>query len=129
MLKAILVIGLGGAIGSVLRWLLGISLNSLFPPIPLGTLVANLIAGYLIGIFIAFFITFPNLSPEWKLFLITGCMGGLSTFSTFSAEVAVLLQQERLWWGMAVIIVHVVGSISMTLLGFATINICKLLFR
>lgn len=129
MLKAILVIGLGGAIGSILRWLLGISLNSFFSPIPLGTLVANSIAGYLIGLFIAFFITFPNVSPEWKLFLITGCMGGLSTFSTFSAEVAVLLQQGRLVWGMAVIIVHVVGSVSMTFLGFATVHIGNLIFR
>lgn len=129
MLKAIVIVGLGGAIGSIVRWILGILLNSVLPSISLGTLVANLTAGYLVGVFIAFFLAFPSVSPEWKLFFITGCMGGLSTFSTFSAEVALLLQQGRIYWAMAVIALHVIGSVSMTLAGFATINISKLLFR
>lgn len=129
MLKAIVIVGLGGAIGSIVRWILGILLNATLPSISLGTLVANLTAGYLVGVFIAFFLAFPSVSPEWKLFFITGCMGGLSTFSTFSAEVALLLQQGRIYWAMAVIALHVIGSVSMTLAGFATINISKLLFR
>lgn len=129
MLKAILIVGLGGAIGSILRWLLGLSLNAIFPTIPLGTLTANLIAGYLIGICLSVFVIFPNITLEWKLFLITGCLGGLSTFSTFSAEVALLLQHGRALWAFITIAAHVIGSISMTLLGIATISCCKLLFK
>lgn len=125
MFNSIFVIGLGAALGAVSRWWLGSTLNALFPTIPPGTLAANLIGGYLIGLLLALFASLPQLSPEWRLFAITGFLGGLTTFSTFSAEVTALLQQGRISWAGAAILLHVVGSISMTLLGFATINAIK----
>lgn len=129
MLKAVLIIGLGGGLGAILRWLLGLSLNSLFPAIPPGTLAANLIAGYLIGIFLVIFMSNPAIAPEWKLFIITGFLGGLSTFSTFSAEVTLLIQQGRLVMGGLAIASHVIGSIAMTVLGMASVSLVKLLVK
>jgi CrcB protein len=118
--KAMLAIALGASAGAVLRWLLGVKLNSLFPAIPLGTLSANLVGGYIIGFAIAYFAQMPNLAPEWRLLIITGFCGGLTTFSTFSAEVVTLLQQGRLTWAMGAISIHVAGSLLMTLIGMAT---------
>ena len=86
-------IGIGAACGAWLRWLLGNFLNHLHGMIPLGTLAANLVGGYFIGIASAFFNGHPQLSPEWKLFIITGFLGGLTTFSTFSSETVLLLQR------------------------------------
>ncbi|MFD1260005.1 fluoride efflux transporter CrcB [Entomomonas asaccharolytica] len=129
MLKAALIIGLGGGLGAILRWVLGLLLNTLFPTIPPGTLVANLLAGYLIGLFLVIFMNNPNMAPEWKLFIITGFLGGLSTFSTFSAEVTTLLQQGRIFWAGAAVSVHVIGSITMTLLGMATVTFFKFLLK
>lgn len=125
MFNSILAISLGASLGAVLRWVLGTSLNTLFPSIPPGTLAANLIGGYLIGLAVAFFGQHPNLAPEWRLFVITGFLGGLTTFSTFSAEVTTLLQQGRLLWAGAAISVHVIGSLMMTLAGMATISVLK----
>ena len=125
MLHSILAISAGASAGAVLRWLLGRSLNTLFPAIPPGTLAANLIGGYLIGIAIAVFTGLPSLSPEWRLLIITGFLGGLTTFSTFSAEVVTLLQQGRLLWAGAAISLHLVGSLAMTVLGLATIALIK----
>lgn len=99
MLKPVLAIFLGAALGALLRWQLGIKLNNLFPSLPPGTLTANLTGGYIIGIAIAYFGTAPHISPEWRLFIITGLCGGLTTFSTFSAEVVVLLNERRLFLG------------------------------
>lgn len=120
MLNSILAISAGASLGAVLRWLLGTSLNALFPAIPPGTLLANLIGGYLIGIAVAFFSQQAGLAPEWRLFVITGFLGGLTTFSTFSAEVTTLLQQGRLMWAGGAIAVHVLGSLAATLAGLAT---------
>lgn len=120
MLSSLLAIGLGAALGAVLRWLLGLSLNALFPTVPPGTLAANLIGGYLIGIAIAVFARHPQLSAEWRLFVVTGFLGGLTTFSTFSAEVTMLIQAGRLWAAGAAVSVHVAGSLLMTFLGLAT---------
>lgn len=120
MLYSILAISAGASLGAVLRWVLGTSLNALFPAIPPGTLLANLIGGYLIGIAVAFFSQHAGLSPEWRLFVITGFLGGLTTFSTFSAEVTTLLQQGRLLWAGGAIAVHVLGSLAATLAGLAT---------
>jgi len=125
MLHSILAISIGASAGAVLRWLLGRALNTLFPTIPLGTLAANLIGGYLIGIAMAVFAALPSLAPEWRLLIITGFLGGLTTFSTFSAEVTTLLQQGRLLWAGAAISVHVGGSLAMTLLGLATVTLIK----
>lgn len=121
MLHPIIAISVGASAGAVLRWLLGIALNAVFPTIPLGTLAANLIGGYLIGLAMAVFASLPGLAPEWRLLIITGFLGGLTTFSTFSAEVTVLLQQGRYLWAGAAISVHVAGSLLMTMLGLATV--------
>lgn len=125
MLKSILVIGIGASVGAVLRWLLGTSLNALFPAVPPGTLAANLIGGYLIGVAIAIFAHNPELSPAWRLLIITGFLGGLTTFSTFSAEVTSLVQQSKLLWATAMIGIHVGGSLIMTLLGLASVALFK----
>jgi CrcB protein len=121
MLSSLFAISLGAALGAILRWLLSIGLNGLFPTLPPGTLVANLVGGYLIGLALAFFAQQPHLPPEWRLFVITGFLGGLTTFSTFSAEVTTLLQAGRLGWAGAVIATHVLGSLVMTLLGMASL--------
>lgn len=121
MYLSILAVGIGGALGSLLRWVLGLRLNTLFPSLPLGTLAANVIAGYVIGLAVAFFSRMPNLPAEWRLFVITGLMGGLSTFSTFSAEVVSHLQEGRIGWALGEIAIHVSASVVMTILGFATV--------
>jgi CrcB protein len=125
MWKPILVISLGSALGAVLRWDLGTRLNSLFPDIPPGTLTANLIGGYIIGVAVAYFAQAPDIAPEWRLLIITGFCGGLTTFSTFSAEVVTLLQQGRLAWAMSAIAIHVSGSLLMTLAGLASWQLLK----
>jgi CrcB protein len=88
--------------------------------LPPGTLTANLVGGYLVGLAIAVFTQWPQLAPEWRLFVITGFLGGLTTFSTFSAEVVIALQQGRLGWALATIAVHLCGSLALTLAGLAT---------
>lgn len=125
MLKSVIAISLGASAGAVLRWGLGLMLNALFPPIPAGTLAANLIGGYCIGLAISFFDFFPTLAPEWRLLCITGFLGGLTTFSTFSAEVTVLLQQQRLYMAVGAIALHLIGSLLMTFLGIATFALVK----
>ena len=120
MWKPILVISLGAALGALLRWVLGIKLNSFFPAIPPGTLSANLVGGYIIGLAVGYFAQTPEIAPEWRLFIITGFCGGLTTFSTFSAEVVTLLQEGRLPIAMAAIAAHVTGSLLMTLAGLAS---------
>lgn len=117
-----LAVGLGAALGAWTRWLLGLALNPLFIALPLGTLAANLLGGYLVGVAVGVFHLNTHFPLAWKLFAITGFLGGLTTFSTFSAEVAVLFQHGRLLWGCAAIAAHVCGSLAMTLLGCATAN-------
>ncbi len=121
MWKSILAISLGAALGALLRWQLGVRLNAILPSIPPGTLVANLLGAYVIGLAIAFFAFSTTVSPEWRLLVITGFCGGLTTFSTFSAELVVLLQQGRLLWASLLILAHVAGSMLMTLAGMATV--------
>ncbi|SAK54424.1 camphor resistance protein CrcB [Caballeronia temeraria] len=125
MYLSIIAVGLGGGLGSLLRWVLGLRLNAIFPNLPLGTFAANVIAGYIIGVAVAFFARFPDLSVEWRLFIITGLMGGLSTFSTFSAEVVAHLQQGRLGWALGEIAIHVSASLLMTALGIATVAVAS----
>ena len=125
MWKPILAISLGAALGALLRWQLGLKLNSIFPALPPGTLAANLIGGYVIGLAVAYFAQAPSIAPEWRLLIITGFCGGLTTFSTFSAEVVSLLQAHRLAWAMGSIATHVVGSLAMTLAGLATWQLFK----
>lgn len=120
-------ISIGAACGALLRWQLGVRLNSLLPVLPPGTLAANLIGGYIIGVAIAYLSQAPNLAPEWRLLIITGFCGGLTTFSTFSAEVVTSLQEGRLTWALATIAVHVIGSLTMTMAGLASWRALKLL--
>ncbi len=120
MLKPIFAISAGAALGALLRWGLGVRLNSLFPLLPPGTLTANLIGGYVIGLAVGYFAQAPDIAPEWRLLIITGFCGALTTFSTFSAEVVSLLQQGRLNWAMGAIAIHVTGSLLMTLAGLLT---------
>lgn len=121
MWKSIAAVSVGSSLGALLRWWLGMRLNAQFPPIPPGTLAANLIGGYVVGVAVALFATFSALAPEWRLFVITGFCGGLTTFSTFSAEVVTLLQQGRGSWALAAMATHLVGSLLMTLLGIGTV--------
>lgn len=120
MISSIAAISIGAALGALLRWALGLKMNAILPSVPLGTLAANLIGGYVIGLCVAWFAARPELSPEVRLFLVTGFCGGLTTFSTFSAEVVGLLQKGDLAAGSAAIAAHVVGSLSMTILGIAS---------
>jgi len=113
-------VGAGAALGAWARWGLGALINPLFPTVPLGTLAANLIGGYLVGFAVALFHQHAGLSPELKLFIITGFLGGLTTFSTFSAEVVALLERAQYGWALAVAGGHLVGSLAMTGLGIAT---------
>ena len=116
-------VGLGAAIGAWLRWGLGLWLNPVLPQLPLGTLLSNLIGGYLVGIAMAFFMQHPGLSPEWRLLIITGFLGGLTTFSTFSAETVTLLLRGQYAWGAAIVAAHLGGSLVMTVLGIQTVKL------
>ena len=115
-------VGLGAALGALLRWQLGAVLNGLTPAIPAGTLAANLIGGYGIGLAMAFFAQRPDLPPEWRLFVVTGLLGGLTTFSTFSAEVMTLLQQGRWVLAAGAAALHLGGSLLATAAGLATLG-------
>ena len=117
-----LVIGLGAMLGAWARWLLGLWLNPLFPAMPLGTLVANLLGGYLVGVAVTVFHLNADITPEFRLFFITGVLGALTTFSTFSAEVVALLQRAEYGWAAGTASLHLFGSLLMTGLGILTIN-------
>lgn len=123
MLKSLIVIAIGASVGAWLRWLLGIKLNALFPTIPPGTIVANMVGGYLIGLTIAFLAASPSLGPEWRLLIITGFCGGLTTFSTFSAETVTLIQEGKLLWALGSISLHLVGSLAMTAAGLLSYQV------
>jgi CrcB protein len=125
MWKSIVAISVGASMGALLRWWLATRLNSYFPSIPPGTLAANLIGGYIIGLAVALFALSPPLAPQWRLFVITGFCGGLTTFSTFSAEVVVLLQQGRALSAMSAAAVHLLGSVAMTFAGIGTVALVR----
>jgi CrcB protein len=122
MLLSIASICAGASLGAVLRWLLAGRLNPLLPALPLGTLAANLVGGYLIGIAVAVFANHPGLSPQARLFVVTGFLGGLTTFSTFSAEVVTQVQQGHWPWALATAFAHLAGSLLLTALGIATVT-------
>ena len=125
MVSSFLVVVLGGAAGCVLRWLLGNALNLLFPAIPPGTLAANLIGAYLVGISLAYFGSHPEVPPQWRLLVITGFLGGLTTFSSFSGEVVLLLRQDRLGMAFAAIAMHLGGSLLLTFAGMASASLLR----
>lgn len=120
MFAAVIAVSLGAALGALCRWGLAAGLNQAFPALPPGTLLANLVGGYLVGVAVAVFAQVPNLAPEWRLFVITGFLGGLTTFSTFSAEVVAALQQGRTGWAAATVAVHLLGSLALTLAGLVS---------
>ena len=115
-------VGVGAAVGAWLRWGLGTALNPLFPTLPLGTLAANLIGGLLIGFAMELLTRHAVLPPEVRLLVVTGFLGGLTTFSTFSAEVVTLLLRREWLWGSITIGGHVLGSLAMTIAGIAAIR-------
>jgi CrcB protein len=118
----LIAVGVGAALGAWLRWGLAALLNAAVPQLPMGTLAANLIGGFLIGVAVEIFTVHPVLPPELRLFVITGFLGGLTTFSAFSAEAVLLLQRDQYGWAAAHIGAHLVGSIAMTLLGIAAVR-------
>ncbi len=116
-------VGIGAALGAWLRWGLSTWFNPAVPSLPMGTLTANLFGGYLIGIAVAYFAASTSIAPEWRLFCITGFLGGLTTFSTFSAESVQLLMGAHYGAALLHTATHLVGSVAATFLGFVTYRI------
>jgi CrcB protein len=127
MTLSICAIAVGAALGALLRWFFATRFNALFPQLPPGTLAANILGGYLIGIAMATLFALPALAPEWRLLTVTGFLGGLTTFSTFSAEVVTALLEGRSLWALATVAAHVLGSIIMTLCGVGTVRVFRAL--
>lgn len=125
-LASVLAVGLGAFAGALLRWGFGIWFNPLLPVMPLGTLAANLLGGFVIGAALGVFNQFQSLPPEIRLFVTTGFCGGLTTFSTFSAETVTLLLRQQYGWTLAIVSAHLFGSLAMTLAG---IGVVRLLLR
>lgn len=115
-------VGIGAALGAWLRWGLGLLFNDVLPSLPLGTLIANLVGGFLIGMAVQFFFYHALLAPEWRLLVITGFLGGLTTFSTFSAESVELIGTGQTGWALLHIGAHLGGSILFTILGMHTLR-------
>ena len=122
-LLSVFAVGMGAFLGALLRWGFGLALNPLLPALPLGTLAANLLGGFVIGAAIGVFDQFQSLPPETRLFVTTGFCGGLTTFSTFSAETTTLLLRQQYGWTFAIIGAHLAGSLLMTLAGMACVRL------
>lgn len=120
--QAVIAVGAGAALGAWLRWWLGALLNPLLPALPLGTLAANIVGGYLVGVAVELFVHHGGVPAELRLFIITGFLGGLTTFSTFSAEAVTLLARAQYGWALAHILGHLAGSLVMTVLGMLTVR-------
>ncbi|MDY0976614.1 fluoride efflux transporter CrcB [Massilia sp. CFBP9012] len=113
-------VGIGAALGAWLRWAFSLWLGSLHGFVQVGTLAANLVGGFLVGLALGFFTDQPQLAPEWRLFVVTGFLGGLTTFSSFSGESVLLLQRGELGWALAHTALHLAGSLLLCAAGFAT---------
>ncbi|SEQ63180.1 fluoride efflux transporter CrcB [Giesbergeria anulus] len=118
----VLSICVGASVGALVRWRLGVWLST-GAVLPWGTLVANLIGGYLIGVLVGLFQAMPQLDPVWRLALVTGFLGALTTFSSFSVEVVGLLQQQRYLMALGWSALHLLGSLLMTIAGLQTISL------
>jgi CrcB protein len=125
MWLSILAIFCGAGLGALLRAGFNLATVGLAATLPLGTFISNMVGGYLIGIAVAFFGNNPSLSPEWKLFIITGFLGGLTTFSSFSAEVVSFMQRGEITWALATALLNLVGSLALTFLGILTYQALK----
>lgn len=123
--RSLVAVAVGGLLGCLLRWVLAMLLNRYVPTVPPGTLAANLIGCYIIGVALALFTQYPAFAPEWRLFVTTGFCGGLTTFSTFSAEVVFLMQSGRTAGALLAIAVHLGGSLLMTFAGVGTVTWLK----
>lgn len=123
MINAFLAVGVGAACGAWLRWGLALLLNQSL--IPMGTLLANVLGAYLMGLALATFMLVPSISQDMKLLITTGFLGGLTTFSTFSAEAFTLLQRQEYSWMLVHILSHVIGSLLMIVLGYYTVQMLK----
>lgn len=121
--SAFLAVGIGAVLGAYGRWGLSVWLNDSTPNVPMGTLLANAIGGYAVGVAIGWFAQHPEVSPEWRLFLITGFLGALTTFSTFSAEAVALLTRAQYGWAFVHIGLHLGISILLTVAGLYTVNV------
>ncbi|TWO73323.1 fluoride efflux transporter CrcB [Caenimonas sedimenti] len=122
MLASIAAISAGASLGALLRWALATRFNGVLPALPLGTLAANLIGGYCIGLAVAWLGQNPQWPPQVRLFIVTGLLGGLTTFSTFSAEVVMQLERGDFGWALATAGAHLLGSLALTALGIATVR-------
>ncbi|HEY0180976.1 MAG TPA: fluoride efflux transporter CrcB [Dokdonella sp.] len=116
-------VGFGAFVGAVARWLLGLALNPILPPLPLGTLVANLLGGLIMGLAMGVFAQYEALPIAWRLAVTTGFLGGLTTFSTFSAETVTLFLRQQYAWTATIIAAHLLGSLLMTLAGIAIVRL------
>ncbi len=121
-LASFLAVGIGAALGAWARWGLSLSLNNWLPNLPLGTLIANVVGGFLMGIAIGVFSMNQNISPEVRLLITTGFLGGLTTFSTFSAESVDLFSRGEFGWASLHLFSHVAASLLMTVLGLVTVR-------
>lgn len=116
----IFAISLGATLGALLRWCLSQNFNPVLAGLPLGTLTSNLLGGYLVGLSVAWLGAHPEFPPEARLLIVTGFLGGLTTFSSYSAEVVTLMSDERYAWALACASVHLIGSFALTAAGMAT---------
>lgn len=121
MWRSVVAVCVGGSVGCLLRWVLSLWLNSQPTAVPMGTLAANLIGAYIVGVAVAFFALNKSLEPAWRFLLITGFCGGLTTFSSFSAEVVLLLRQDRVMWALVTVGLNLFGSLLLTFGGIATV--------
>lgn len=119
---SVIAVGAGAAIGAWLRWGLSVALNPVFPTLPLGTLAANLVGGLLMGFAMELMTRHALFSPEMRLLATTGFLGGLTTFSTFSAEISTLLVRGEWYWAAAGIVAHVAGSLVLTIAGILLVR-------
>ena len=122
---SVIAIFCGAGLGALLRAWFNVLAASVSSTIPVGTLIANLLGSYLIGIALAFFLDHPAISPQWRLFIITGFLGGLTTFSSFSADVVMLMQRDQLILALGLALMHVCGSLLLTFLGIWTVHAFK----
>lgn len=115
----------GAGLGALLRAGFNLATVSLASTLPLGTFISNMVGGYVVGLAVAFFGNNPGLSPEWRLFVITGFLGGLTTFSSFSAEVVGFMQRGEVTWALGTALFNLVGSLALTFLGILTYQAFK----